>query len=107
MTRIMTSIMSVGRMAFLAAGLLALAALPCGCKSMVEAMGYTVVDDELVEISQARDNATQEYVDITLPNLSKSFDGLELAKYKDLGETLKRVSRKEHLLLSGKLEADE
>jgi len=85
----------------LAAGLLALAASFSGCRGLIEAAGYTVVDEELVAISKARDDATKEYVDATLPLLDKGFEDLDLDRMKDLGATLKRVSEKEHVLISG------
>jgi len=90
----------------LAAGLLILAASFAGCRSLIEAVGYTVVDEDLVQISKARNDATQEYVDATLPILDKGFDGLDLVRMQDLGKTLKRVSAKEHNLLSNDVEED-
>jgi hypothetical protein len=95
-----------GLRVILVAGMLILATCGFGCRSMVEALGYTTVDEELVQISAARDKATQEYVDATLPHLAAHFEGVDLARMKDLGETLKRVSAKEHLLLSGVPDGD-
>ena len=85
----------------LAAGLMALAAPLSGCKNIVEAIGYRVVDEQLEDICSVRDDATQEYVDATLPLLKDAFEGEDLLRMKDLGETLKRVSRKERDLVTG------
>jgi hypothetical protein len=87
--------------------LLVLLPLSVGCRSLVEAMGYTVVDEEIVAIDKVRDAATARYVDSTLPLLEKGFEGKALKDMEDLGKTLKRVSRKESLLLSGQLTEEE
>lgn len=71
-----------------------------GCVSIVEGLGYTVVDEELVAIDKARDAATQKYVDETLPLVVED-------RIRELGETLKRVSAKEQALLSGSLDEED
>lgn len=72
----------------------------CGCQSMIEAIGYTVVDEELKAISAARDDATQEYITATLPLVeASSKEAADKAKLLDLGKTLARVSRKERILI--------
>jgi hypothetical protein len=98
---------SMRNLLFLAAGLLALAAPLSGCRSMVEAMGYTVVDEELAEICAVRDDATQKYVDATFPLLKDGFEGEKLLEMEDLARTLKRVSRKERELIARDLEEDD
>ena len=72
-----------------------------GCQSVIEAMGYTVVDEELQQVDNARDEATQKYVAQTLPLLAKGFEGEALLEAKDLGETLQRVSALENRLING------
>lgn len=72
-----------------------------GCQSVIEAMGYTVVDEELQQVDTVRNAATQKYVVTTLPLLAKGLDGEALLEAKDLGETLQRVSALENKLING------
>jgi len=85
----------------LTVAVLAAVCLGSGCQSLVEAMGYTVVDDQLVEISAVRDKYTQAYIDRTLPLVDAYLEGDAKEEIRDMGETLKRVSAKEHALLKG------
>jgi hypothetical protein len=101
-----SSILRSARLALVAGALILVTGLT-GCRSMVEAMGYTVVDDELVSISATRDKFTAKYVDATLPLVEEHLDGDAKLELKDMGETLKRVSAKEHKLIAGEIEEEE
>jgi len=91
---------SLLRTAVLVAALLVAATTAGGCRSMVEAIGYTVVDEELQAIVAARDDATQEYVKATLPLIDEATQEPERARLIDLGQTLARVSTKERELIN-------
>jgi len=91
----------------LAAGLSCAAAAFSGCRTVVEAMGYTVVDEDLEKVCVARDDATQRYLQETEPLLGQHFQGMQLLEMQDLAKTLSRVSRKERELVCGSSAKDD
>ena len=90
---------SLARTVVLVAALLAVATSSTGCRSLVEACGYTVVDDELKQIVVVRDDATQEYIKATLPLIDEHAPESDKLRWSDLGRTLARVSKKERELI--------
>lgn len=90
---------SLLRAAVLVAVLLAAATTAGGCRSLVEAVGYTVVDEDLKQIVVVRDDATQEYIAATLPLIDKHAPDEDKPRLNDLGQTLARVSKKERELI--------